>query len=274
MVWEFEFFKAFHLLRDGTMLPTKFDPATGLVPTEMRRLIDLLRRMRAADFYLTSAKLGNELGGKRNLKRPPTSVDLWWAEQERRDELFALERNLEPPETVAQERRPKIWSDLIEAHTYAAVRKACGRWAQLPDVRRAGMTPFPRHVLQHATQFLSMKRNKRFPRSAYGDASRLDYLARGMAGIMVGVSPMTGIERLRNMKHTRNGPFWLSREGNQELPESQQRCTCWRCALEWSLRMGQVMLTAYENGQRLFMELAAKTHAPKEWNKRALMMSI
>jgi hypothetical protein len=46
------------------------------------------------------------------------------------------------------------------------------------------------------------------------------YLARGMAGVMADVSPMTGIERLRNMKHRRGGPFWSQRE---------QRCGCWRC---------------------------------------------
>jgi len=34
-----------------------------------------------------------------------------------------------------------------------------------------------------------------------------------MAGILVGVSAMTGAKRLRNMKHEPGGPFWVEREG-------------------------------------------------------------
>ena len=70
-----------------------------------------------------------------------------------------------------------------------------------------------------------MKRNRRFPRSSYADESRLEYLARGMAGVMMEVSPMTAMERLRNMKHTVGAPMWN---------ETEKWCGCWRCRLQRS----------------------------------------
>jgi hypothetical protein len=79
-----------------------------------------------------------------------------------------------------------------------------------------------------------MKKNARFPKSNYSDDARVDYLARGMAGVMCGKSPMTGIEKLRNMKHDKNGPLWTRREGNRELPEIEQHCDCWRCNIQTS----------------------------------------
>ncbi|HMK31130.1 MAG TPA: hypothetical protein VK473_15715 [Terriglobales bacterium] len=83
----------------------------------------------------------------------------------------------------------------------------------------------------------------------------MDYLARGMSGVMVGVSPMTAIERLRNMKHGPNGPMWS---------EIDKKCSCWRCSL-----LGQAEIHPiqewYTEGLRLFMEIATNTKAPKEW---------
>ena len=186
-------------------------------------------------------------------------MELMWAEQERDGEVRWLERELKPPSIEARAARRKIWRDLVRADTYAALRKACGRWARLPDVRRSGMTCFPKHVLENAAQFLSMKRNQRFPRSNYGDEARVEYLSRGMAGVLCGVSAMTGIERLRNMKHDSSGPLWRIEPGGH------QYCPCGRCSIMTSISVGKVTHTWYENGLRLFMELAAKVKVPKEW---------
>jgi hypothetical protein len=119
------------------------------------------------------------------------------------------------------------------------------------------MQPFPDHVVANAGQFLSMKQNKRFPTSAYGDNVRVEYLARGMAGVMVGISPMTAIERLRNMNHGAGGPLW---------DENEQHCRCWRCCLRGSINAEVKARTWYANGLRLFMELASTTKAPREWS--------
>jgi hypothetical protein len=266
-VWEFEFYKAFRSLRDGVALPSKPLRSCGLTLDELQAFIRLLKEMPPEHYWLTTQRLSVEIGHPVNLSRPPTKMDRWWAEQQKGEEIRSLEMELNPPGIEALDRRRKIWDDLIRADTFSTVRKACGRWAQLPDVRRSGTTPFPRHVARNAAAFLSMKKNARFPKSTYSDDARVDYLARGMAGVMCGKSPMTGIEKLRNMKHDKNGPLWLEREGNRQLPEVERRCGCWRCNIQRSFSLAPLR-TAYENGLRLFMEVSASTKVPVEWRKK------
>ena len=263
--WEFEFYKALHLLRDGTQLPAKFGVPIGLTPAEQRKFISLLKRMNAVHYWLTSRRLAVELGEALNLRKPPSGMDLRWAEQDRAREIQSLELALKPRRIEAQVKRQRLWKSLVNANTYAALRRVCGRWAHLPDVRLCGMTPFPQHVVENAAAFLSMKANQRFPRSDYGDDARLEYLARGMAGVLCGIRPMTGIERLRNMKHKPGGPLWIDRQGNHVLTESDQYCGCWRCSIEKSNKVTQVTQTWYENGLKFFMELAETTKVPSEW---------
>lgn len=265
--WEFEFYKVFHLLRDGTSLPSRYATPSSLSVEETRKFIALLTHMTAANYYLTSRRVAIELGEDVNLKKPPIGMDIWWAEHQRTDELYWLQRSLRSRRIQAQIARHKIWIDLVLANTYASLRKACGRWARLPDVRGAGLVCFPGHVVANADAFLSMKNNKRFPRSKYGDNSRLEYLARGMAGAVLGMSPMTAIERLRNMKHTADGPLWIVHNENYNLPINEQYCGCWRCWIKKSNEAGEITRTAYENGLKLFCELANSTKTPTEWRK-------
>jgi hypothetical protein len=77
---------------------------------------------------------------------------------------------------------------------------------------------------------------------------------------------MTGIERLRNMKHDRNGPLWATRQENYVLPEPEQYCRCWRCSIQKTNAVSEKTHTWYENGLRLFMELAATVKVPERWN--------
>ncbi len=228
--WEFEFYKAFRLLRDGTSLPAKSSSPTGLSRQELRSFIGQLKQMAPEHYWLTTQRLTAEMGHSVNLSRPPMIMDRWWAERQKEEEIHFLKMELHPPGVEALDRRRKIWDDLIEADTYARLRKACGRWAQLSDVRRSGTTRFPRYVLLNAAAFLFMKQDSRFPRSTYSDDSRVDYLARGMAGVLCGVSPMTGLERLRNMKHDRNGPLWVTREGDR--PVAGKRAALWVLAMQ------------------------------------------
>jgi hypothetical protein len=265
--WEFEFYKAFHMLRDGTSLPRQYATSSGLSDSEIQMFIGRLKRMTLADYYLTTQRVAKELGYNVNLKRPPTSMDLWWAENQRKEELYWLERELNPPRIAGQAKRRNIWSDLVRANTYSALRRACERWAQLPDVRGAGLTCFAEHVLTNAAPFLVMKKNKRFPRSGYADDARLQYLARGMAGVLSGRSPMTAIERLRNMKHNSDGPLWVTSRENYVLPENEQYCRCWQCRIENSNRVEEMTRAGYENGLKLFIELSETTKAPKEWSR-------
>ncbi len=264
--WEFEFYKAFHMLRDGISLPARHVPPSGLSTDQTAMFIRLLSKMTNAEYYQTTRRVAQEFGENVNLKKPPTNTDIWWAERQRKEELYWLKKDLNPLRIEAQNARGKIWNDLVQANNYASLRKACGRWARLPDVRGAGLVCFPGHIIAKAAAFLSMKQNQRFPRSKYGDGSRLDYLARGMAGAIIEISPMTAIERLRNMKHTPDGPLWVTHNQDYTLPATEQYCGCWRCRIEKTNEAGKITRTAYENGQWLFFELARNTKVPREWS--------
>ena len=267
--WEFEFYKAFRSLRDGRSLPAKSSsPPTGLSRQQLRSFIGQLKQMKPDHYWLTTQRLTKEMGYPVTLSRPPMTIQLQWAEQQKKEEIRSLEMELKPLGLHAVDRRRKIWDDLVRADTYAALRKACGRWAQLADARYWGTTPYPRHIVRNAAAFLLMKKNVRFPRSTYGDDARVDYLARGMAGILCDLSPMTGIERLRNMQHDRTGPLWVTREGNRELPERERYCGCWRCKIEKSSKLTEFMLSGYDNGLKVFMELAATTKGRSEWRAK------
>ena len=229
-VWEFEWFKALHLLRDGSQLP-------------LDRRVETFNRHFAACQLEWWKKTTPEqiLGDMGSIKPPPfteyaTTAERvrakqeWlkrervhlrqWAELERQGHIADLERQLKPKKIQALAERREIWKMLVEARTEAAVKEACRQWKALADVRSMGMTVFPEHMEANLKEFLRMKRDSRFPRSAYADESRLEFMARGMAGVMVGVSPMTAEARLRNMKHTQGGPLW---------DKQKDICKCWRC---------------------------------------------
>jgi hypothetical protein len=93
-----------------------------------------LKQMSAQEYWLTDRRLLVEVGQKANLAKLPTSFELQWAEGQRLREIRDLQRILTPLKIEAEITRQKIWIQLVSAATYAAVRKACGRWAQLPDV--------------------------------------------------------------------------------------------------------------------------------------------
>jgi hypothetical protein len=213
--WEYEWNKAFHLLRDGVQVPSPrwVDPdLAGLTPQKIDAGVRLLKQAKPQEVVA----IWEQRQGKR-LK--PIETYLHFAENFIAERIATLEQ-LKPRKIHARAERQSIWDALVRARTGEAVRQACEQWEHLADVRAAGMAIYPAHVISNADAYLELKRNPRFPRSSYADDSRLEYLARGMAGVMVGVSPLTAIERLRNMKHTTGGPLWN---------DSEKVCGCWRC---------------------------------------------
>jgi hypothetical protein len=66
------------------------------------------------------------------------------------------------------------------------------------------------------------------------------------------------------------GPFWVERQGDQPLPSDRHYCGCWRCSLNQGNELKNSMQAAVDDGFRAFIEIAAKTKAPAEWNKRRL----
>jgi hypothetical protein len=225
-LWEFEWWKAFHQLRDGEQIPGSRRQTPTLGAEEAKKRIEVLKRLPAEK--VVGAKLP---------EGPHRLVWEDWAELQRALEIQTI-MAMVPEEVYARAERREIWNALWRARTLTALEDACQRWERLiqeeirkqlenaPDDRHrvkinARLVPeFAAHIRAEAKKFLAMTRNRALPRSDYADNSRLDYLARGMAGIMAGVSPMTAIERLRNMKHGAGGPCW---------GQEQQHCRCWRC---------------------------------------------
>ena len=218
-VWEFEWYKALHLPRDGTQL--RPDPVFVRVNRrEAEAQLEWWKKVTPREI-MGDLRLGSEPGRHQPLSR----ADVEYAELQRQSEIAQLQRQLKPAQTQALAERRKNWEALVQARTLATLEEACGRWKGLGDVRALGFACFADHVLTNAQEFFRMKRNRRFPRSSYADESRLEYLARGMAGVMMEVSPMTAIERLRNIKHTAGAPLW---------DETEKCCGCWRCQLQRS----------------------------------------
>ncbi len=260
LTWEFEWYKAFHVLRDGRALPTSqavFAPPLHITRKQIRSWIDRLRKMDVDEYLrtnaLTCAQISSEKGPNPDtVDEVDLSVRRDWATGQKETEVADLERYLNPSKILAEAERRQLWEALWRAQTLPALKKVCEQWASLGDVRAQGLVVFPRYVLANAREFLRMKQDKRFPRSdsPYVDESRLEYLARGMAGILANVSPMTGIERLRNIKHTQAGPLWKTDVDRKEY------CNCWRCGLDRSRPAYNLSAEAWWNGMALFMEIA------------------
>jgi len=224
--WEFEWYKALHLLRDGMQLPEKlrWDAPPTWKPREAEAQIKALTELDTKEIWDEMEKQQ-----QRRLRRPISEAERVHLHVKAEiglqrlidDEIVRLKQFLRAKHILrSRTERRAIWTALTEARNSTAVQQACHRWERLADVRAAGFTPYPVHVSANAQVFLRMKRDRRFPRSPYADTSRLEYMARGMAGVMVGVSPMTSIERLRNMKHAAGGPLWS---------DADKYCRCWRC---------------------------------------------
>jgi hypothetical protein len=256
-VWEFEWYKAFHVLRDGTSLPgagALTSPPLNISPAQVRSWIRRLKEMDEELYVRINRRACEEISGQRdpNPNRPVSVDDRMWAQMNKENEIAEIERYLNPKRTPAQSERRVVWESLVRARTLSALKEVCEQWAILPDVRAWGLACYPDHILANAREFFRMKREARFPKSDSPvlDESRMEYLARGMAGILVGVSPMTGIERLRNMKHARGGPLWTKEPGGREY------CGCWRCGMDRERPVHKLGAAMWWNGLALFMRLA------------------
>lgn len=226
-VWEFEWFKALHFLRDGMQLP---EPARPRLTTEQLKRLDarikVLEKLPLDKIVATQESDGIPPAPDYRPAKPGdrSPLDVWtpWAESQRSREIGKL-LSMKPREIRERAERRQIWQTLWNSKSPSGLAKACDRWSALDDVKGIGMDVFPAHVKANAPGFIAITRSPRFPKSTASDDARIDYLARGMAGVMMDVSPMTGIERLRNMKHDRSGRFW---------DRASRLCGCWRCNID------------------------------------------
>jgi hypothetical protein len=266
-LWEFEWYKALHVLRDGSPLPgtqAVYAPPLHISRKQIRSWIERLKGM-GEDEYLRINELAIEkIAGEKGEKINPTNeTDSWvqrdWANGQKQSEIAELERYLNPSKIPLQAERRQLWNALWRAQTLPVLKNVCDQWVSLRDVRIHGLIAFPNHILANAREFLRMKKDKRFPKSdaVAVDESRLEYVARGMAGILANVSPMTGIERLRNMKHSKGGPLWRGvKLLDGSFSKGTESCQCWRCGLGRSRPAYKASSEAWWNGMALFMELA------------------
>jgi hypothetical protein len=141
----------------------------------------------------------------------------------------------------------RVWEALWQADTGSEVLQACGRWNKLP--RRYRDELISGVVSKHCDVFVKMKDDVRFPRSKWADDARISYLAKGTAGLLMGISPLTAIERLRKITHKRGHPLFLKPQtpdllrelhrGQRE--EGKAMCMCWRCALKRKRERGAIL---------------------------------
>jgi hypothetical protein len=259
--WEFEWYKAFHLLRDGTQLPADPDYVTA----NERATREELEWWKKASFK-------EILGGMQPCTPPPfdevpeeereKAKKCWemrewkslkdFAERQREAEIATRERWLKPRETPARAKRRENWETLADPDaSIDAIDHSCQEWKSLPDVRAQGLGVFADHVLADMEEFRRMKRDQRYP-GPDADDSRMVHLARGMAGVMVGASPITAIQRLRLMKHEPGGPLWVEKESwedaNGKTNEVPAHCRCWRCSLKRSRIASSRLRTLVEEG--------------------------
>lgn len=156
----------------------------------------------------------------------PDELVSWKVRTEEEEEKFNSITRGDVPimrivQAVPSERQ--LWEDLKRARTAAQVRRICGRsklWLkprwEFPNGGHIEWWPYRRALYKYAEKFCRAKVDRRYPSRDSrdsGDYRRIEYLARVMAGLSLGIAATTAVERLRKMKHTR-------------------QCQCWRCNLK------------------------------------------
>jgi hypothetical protein len=229
--WDRAWFMTLHELREGTSLPIRPLRRWFKYQGKAASRIQQVEGMNVVEYWTDF--LSEEPTRPRSSDWEPPRFEHNKSRIERlqRDELEWLRHHSD--QKLIQERSEglKIWEALWRARTLPALAEACkqwisfhklGDWSAGEDLIPGRSVAYPVRILDNAKQFLAMKRDSRFPRSAQADDGRLDYISRGMAGIHIGLSPLTAIERLRNLKHSPGGALWNERA---------RRCSCWRCFL-------------------------------------------
>jgi hypothetical protein len=125
---------------------------------------------------------------------PKDLVEADWAARRK----IQLDRELQPKTLISE---PDTWHALVAANTAADVQRACReskRWLK-PNWNGR---PYVQDLYDHADEFVrAKKQNVYYSRRRSGDEQRVTFFARAMAGISLGLSPNTGIDRLRKIKH-------------------------------------------------------------------------
>ena len=125
----------------------------------------------------------------------------------RRDVLGLMKRNKNWSFRPPAYRRPEIWKRLIKARTVAAVQEVARR------IRRQQSWVLASILYSHAEGFLRAKRLHNYPESNRpgSDDKRIQFFAKVLAGLKLGIAPATATKRLAHSglpdRHTYSGLF-------------------------------------------------------------------
>jgi hypothetical protein len=129
---------------------------------------------------------------------PRDSTEEGWLSREKKE----IERDIAPKETNSE---PILWRALVGAKTENEVRKVCSSSKRWLNPKWDGRI-YVQDLYDGALQFVQAKKDQYYPRRQSGDEKRVVFFARAMAGISLGISPRTSIDRLRKMEHGQKCP--------------------------------------------------------------------
>ena len=113
-------------------------------------------------------------------------------------QTIQIDSALQPRQITSE---PEVWKIVVAASAAADVEEACRQSKRWLNPERRGR-PYVQDLFDHAAAFVrAKKQNVYYPRRPSGDEQRVIFFARAMAGISLGLSPNTGIDRLRKIKH-------------------------------------------------------------------------
>jgi len=174
MFWEGLWYWVFHYLR-GTL------PSYEKVATDR----EVNKQLRAELNELENAV-------------PKNTVEEDWIARRRAE----TNRELRPKVRLSE---PQVWRALVAARTAADVRKACRKSERWLNPQWGGR-PYVQDLYDQAERFIRAKQDVYYPRRDTGDVKRVIFFARAMAGITLGLSASTAVDRLRKLKHGRGCP--------------------------------------------------------------------
>lgn len=138
-----------------------------------------------------------ELQDLRQLAPKDSVEEDWLARQKAQIELA-----LRPKAPISE---PEVWRAVVTPRMADEVRAACRQSKRWLNPKWQGKV-YVQDLYDHAEQFIQAKKDPYYPKRESGDEKRVAFFARVMAGISLGISPGTSVDRLRKMKHGRKCP--------------------------------------------------------------------
>jgi hypothetical protein len=179
-------------------------------------------------YALRDGQLGDIIGakvGRRTVTKP--ELMLLYANKSRSAQAEAAYQKLvrtgklviSPP----VERAPKIWEEFKRARSMKEIREVSRRirrWASQHMPGDDWETRFPGALISHADEVLSAKQLPNYPKAPgakrpRSDNKRIEFFSKILAGVMLGIAPITAAKRLSRWHHYPKDRVeeWLEKTG-------------------------------------------------------------